>query len=177
MLSLIFLMAGFLFLLGCGSSGPPNLKLTGQVTVNGSPAQNVDVILYSKEGPSYSGKTGDDGSFTISGVSPGEMVVTISSGATTGYDMSAASGPPPEGQGAGSKYGQQKEGGGGSGGSKMDNRTKEKLSEHKSQSAGKGPTTTTSTKIPAKYGDKTKSGLTWNVTPDNLVQKFDLTDK
>jgi hypothetical protein len=151
-LSLGFFMGSLALVLGCGgSSSSANLTVSGKVTVKGAPAKNVMIKLSSHSGAEFQGgPTDEQGKFTISGVTPGEMQVSFS------------------------------EVGGGTSTPGMNAKAQAKMNELKNKELrSKGvdlPETTTveSTKIPHRYTDKTKSGLTWNVTPDNLTKDFPL---
>jgi hypothetical protein len=174
------LFFAFCLLTGCGGSGPPNLQLKGKITVKGEVAQNVTISLYSKDGQVYTGKTGDDGTFVISGAVPGEMVVTISSSGSGGSAYQP---------GSGANKQQESKGGASYGGKgqmdknkskgkseETDPKIKEKQKEEMQAQEGKMPQLPSSTKISAKYSDKGKSGLTWNVTPEQTTKDFDLPD-
>jgi hypothetical protein len=66
---------------GCGSS--PTVKVTGTVTVNGQPAENVEVQFFPKGGRPASGVTNSEGKYELStfkpgdGAMPGESLVTL----------------------------------------------------------------------------------------------------
>jgi hypothetical protein len=161
------------FLIGCGGSGPPNLQLKGKITVKGELAQNVTISLHSKDGQVYTGKTGDDGTFIISGAVPGEMVVTISSSGSGGgaYQPGVNKQEPAGGAKYGANRPMEK--------SKTksedsDPKMKERLKEEMQKQDGKMPQLPSSTKISAKYSSKDKSGLTWNVGPEQTTKDFDL---
>jgi hypothetical protein len=65
------LLTGFVFAAGCGSSGVELHPVEGQVLYEGQPAAGVQIVFHPtgevKENASLmpSGKTGDDGSFTL----------------------------------------------------------------------------------------------------------------
>jgi hypothetical protein len=169
-LFLTALLSSCCLLSGCGGGGPPSYQLKGKVTVKGEPAQNVTISLYSQDGQVYSGKTGDDGAFTISGVVPGEMAVTITS--SLGGSAYQAAGASKSETKSGAKYGAA--GRPVSKSNEVDPKMKEKMKEMLKEQEDKMPVLPPSTKISAKYSDKSKSGLTWNVTPEQMTKDFDL---
>ncbi len=172
------LFVAFCLLTGCGKGGPPNLQLKGKITVKGEVAQNVTISLYSKDGQVYTGKTGDDGTFIISGAVPGEMVVTISSSGAGGAAYQPGSAANKQQETKGATYGGKGQMDKNKSKSKeeTDPKIKEKQKEEMQAQEGKMPQLPSSTKISAKYSDKGKSGLTWNVTPEQTTKDFDLPD-
>lgn len=70
-----------LVVVGCGQSD--TVKVTGTVTLNGQPAENVEVTFLPKGGRPASGVTDSQGKFELStlkpgdGAMPGESVVTL----------------------------------------------------------------------------------------------------
>ncbi len=163
---------------GCGGKSSANLNLSGKVTVNGAPAQNVMIRLSDSQGGDYSGTTDEEGKFTIAAVTAGEKTVTIFSKHAVDPTMpppSAAKSGPGGQQYGGGQYGKMAmPPKGPEGDSKAKAMIKEKLKENAADA--KLPTPPEGTKIPAKYADKAKSGLTWNVSPDNLTKDFTLND-
>lgn len=179
--STVFLFASgaIVALVGCGQSGPSTLQVKGKVTVKGEPAQNVEIVLHAKDNQTFTGKTGDDGTFIISGVKEGDMVVTINStsgGAAYHPGQKPAQDPKASGGGMYGKGGAAGSYPKGDSGPPISPKNKEKVSELMKEQEGKMPTLPSSTKIPSKYSDTNKSGLTWNVSPATLVKDFDLTD-
>jgi hypothetical protein len=68
---------------GCGPSRPPTVKVTGTVIYRGSPVSAADVNFIPADGRPASGRTDEQGRFTLTtfvagdGVLPGEHVVTV----------------------------------------------------------------------------------------------------
>lgn len=67
----------FLAVTGCGQSGPEVAPVSGRVTVDGQPMENIDVVFQPEgsKSPSY-GRTDKDGNYTLAykrGV-PGALV-------------------------------------------------------------------------------------------------------
>jgi hypothetical protein len=158
-----------LVLSGCGGGkSPANLTVRGKVTYKGNPANGVQVKLYAPDGGEYAGVTNTDGDFTIVSVPPGDMKVTIAEIATTGSSGpgSGGSGPPGGGGFKGPKQ------------PKSDPKAEAMMKEKMKELGGdaKRPTAEASSKIPGKYADKAKSGLSWNVTADSLSKDFPLND-
>jgi len=120
--------------------------------VKGVPAQRVQIKLHSPDGGEFSGQTGADGTFTIASIPAGEMKVTVAEiPGSSGAGMGGKSDP----KTAAMMKDKMKDGEGG---------------------GGQRPTTEASSKIPAKYSNPAKSGLTWTVSAENLSQEFNLND-
>ena len=68
---------------GCGPSRPPTVKVTGTVIYRGSPVSAADVNFIPADGRPASGRTNEQGRFTLTtfmpgdGVLPGEHIVMI----------------------------------------------------------------------------------------------------
>jgi hypothetical protein len=131
--------SGFLLVAGCSSS-PPAATLSGNVTYKGRPVTGGSIWLYPKETlggkypPKYSGTIRPDGTFTLTGVPLGSMIVTIDTKSVKDFGSAAALD---------------------SGG--VDAAMKGKMMAK----PGGGPVYVA---IPDKYSDPKTSGLTWDVT-------------
>jgi hypothetical protein len=150
--------SALLVALGCGGgTSSANLNLTGKVTIKGAPAKNVLIRLIDKNGAEYAGSTDGEGNFTITAVPAGEMVVTIAEPPSMAPNM----GGPPTG-----------------GPLPIDAKQKALAKEMQAKLKESAPPGTTarpeSSKVPPKYSDKSKSGLTWSVSPQNLTKDFNL---
>lgn len=79
----VWLLLLILLASGCGPSRPPTVKVTGTVIYRGSPVSAADVNFIPADGRPASGRTNEQGRFTLTtfmpgdGVLPGEHVVTI----------------------------------------------------------------------------------------------------
>lgn len=156
----------FLIHTGCSKKSSASLTVSGKVTYKGEAAKGVQVKLHSPDGAEFSGVTTADGSFTISQITPGDMTVTIAVIPTTG----------PNSMGGGMGGGGKMPPFGPKGGADDKNAALAKEKMNKEKQGGQLPTAEDSTKIPAKYADKTKSGLKWTVGPDSLTKDFPLND-
>ena len=86
---------GLVAVVGCGSSGPKTVTVTGKVTIDGQPAANcrIDFHPIDDANQAASGQIGEDGSYTLStgvtgtpGAMPGKYKVVLVP--DTGADMS-----------------------------------------------------------------------------------------
>jgi hypothetical protein len=79
----LFCVALTAVLAGCGSSGPSLAPVTGRVTIDGRPVENIEVIFQPKQGSPSFGVTGHDGRYEliykrgVSGALIGEHTVQI----------------------------------------------------------------------------------------------------
>lgn len=134
--------------LGCYKNPAAPATLAGKITYKGAPVTAGMVTFFPKNGGVYTAVIDPNGSYAVSEIPTGEMVVTIETesanpnrkvptygGKAGGEGMS----PVPQGQGSGTAGGAY-------------------------------------VKIPAKYADKDKSGLTVTVTPGKQTKDFELTD-
>jgi hypothetical protein len=166
-LGLLCLLVGF----GCGGGkSSANLNVSGKVTYNGAPAQHVLVTLTDDQNHDFSGTTDEEGKFLISGVTAGDKKVMISAKHTTAPTDLLSGGAQVE---KNTKPGMKT--GGGALDQKSKDMIKEKMAKEK-DTVAKLPTPVEATKIPTKYADATKSGLTWNVSAENLNKDFNLND-
>lgn len=157
-----------LFGMGCGSgNSTPKYDLKGTVTFKGQPAQNVQIELHSSAGQVYTAQTKDDGSFLMTQVIPAEMKVAVKS-MGSGPAYQATGGTVQAATKSGNMYGKGKS----LEGAKADKPVERKMSD----SDFKGPVLPTSTKLPAKYADPAKSGLTWSVTEQATTKDFSLNE-
>jgi hypothetical protein len=142
----------FLYIAGCSSSSS-TATLSGKVTYRAQPLTGGTIWLHPREAaagkypPRYSGTIRLDGTFTVTGVPLGSMVVTIDTKSVNGLSgtsgMARAEGVNPI----------------------MKGKMMGKL-------AG-GPVYVA---IPAKYADAKTSGLSWETTGGKQSQDFDLRD-
>jgi hypothetical protein len=102
--SLCFLFIASLGLItatGCGSGGPTLSKVTGKVTLKGTPIKGANVQFHPETGPMAIGITDDQGTFTLTtngrpGASLGLNKVSISKPAATATGMTMPANPTPE---------------------------------------------------------------------------------
>ncbi|HJZ92336.1 MAG TPA: hypothetical protein VKE40_15780 [Gemmataceae bacterium] len=164
-LASLFLVCGLL-LVGCKKTNQfAPAKLSGKVTYGGAPVTAGTMIFHAADGSQFPTMIGSDGSYGIE-LPVGEMVVTIETESVNPkrkvpvYDANTAGSG-----GFGKLYG--KSGGGGGPGRK---KTEDSTPEGASSSAE------LYVKIPARYADKGKSGLTVTLAAGSNKKDFDLTD-
>jgi hypothetical protein len=165
LLAALFLVCGLL-LVGCKKTNPyAPARLSGKVTYGGALVTAGTIVFHTSDGGSIPAMIGSDGSYGAE-LPVGEVVVTIETESVNPnrkvpvYDAkSAGSG------GFGKLYGKPS-GGSGPGRKKSEDSTPQ------------GATTNSElyVKIPARYADKAKSGLTLTLTAGNQKKDFELTD-
>ena len=141
------------FLGGC-SSGNPNVPATisGTVTYKGTPLLGGSMMFHGKE-TVYPAAIGSDGTYLGRDFPIGEMTVTIETETLN-----------PETKNAKPYPGKAMAG-------------KDKMAEQfRPPPEGVTVAAPTYVKIPAKYADKTKSGLTMTLKPGKQTENFKLTD-
>ena len=150
---LFFVLPFFLVLaLGCGGSNrSAPASLSGKVTYKGSPVTAGMLTLYTNEAGVYSASLGADGTFSASDLPAGDAVVTV--------DTESANPNRKVPQ-----YGDKRGGDKGA--------TSPPPEGVQTGGAAKG----SYVKIPAKYSDKSKSGLTVTLTKGKNQKDFELTD-
>jgi hypothetical protein len=145
-----------LLLLGCskGNPGAP-AKIEGSVTYQGQPVKGGTVQFVTPEGTAYSTQIGGDGTYSISDVPDGELVITVETESVNPDKKTTAAGkdaekrmkmtqqPPPEGRGGGAT-------------------PAEKVAQYR--------------KIPDKYGKAQTSPRTVNARSGRQVHNIELTD-
>ena len=141
-----------LLVLGCQKSKTP-AKLSGKVTYNGNPVTGGEMVFYFGEGGAPEVTIRSDGTYSATDLPVGEATVTIDTESIN-----------PKGKMAPAQYGGVK----GAGKEKM---KMSPMPEAASQSA-KGEYV----KIPLKYKDKKKSGLTVTLTSGEQTHDFELKD-
>lgn len=78
-----WLLLIMLLVAGCGQPRPPTVRVTGTVTYRGSPVSAADINFIPRDGRPASGRTDNQGQFTLTtfvpgdGVLLGEHIVTI----------------------------------------------------------------------------------------------------
>lgn len=138
---------------GCGTSTNPNIPatITGKVTYKGTPLTGGNMLFYGEAG-AYPAAIGTDGTYVGREFPIGEMTITIET-ETLNPDRKTAKPYPGKGK------------------AKTD-----KVEMFRPPPEGSTPAANTYVKIPAKYADKTKSGLTVNLVRGNQTKDFELTD-
>ena len=138
--------------LGCSKSEnkTTNASVSGEVTFNGKLVKGGSVTFYGEGTLSHSSPISADGSYAISGLPAGDMVVTIETESVAGKGQAQDSG-----EGNAKKY---------RGSSSTPDEAKRKTANYEY------------TKIPERYSNKNRSGLTATLTSGRNTKNFDLTD-
>src|SRR5262245_31768086 len=168
LLAALCLACSLLVSAGCKKSNPlAPARISGKVTYAGAPIPGGTVIFHTADGGSIPANIAADGSYgTELGV--GEVIVTIETESVNParkvptYDERTAGG----GSALAKMYG--KSGGGGTGSSK--NKAGNSMPETSA------PPVNNYVKIPPRYADKNKSGLTLTLVKGDQKKDFDLTD-
>jgi hypothetical protein len=158
---------GLLFLLllglvaGCRSSSQTPGRITGRVTYNGQPVKAGNITFHSEDKGSYNSSLSLDGSYEVTDLPTGPMIVTVEN-ANFNPDKKIPAYPGKGGKGKGAA---------------MD---AERMAAEVRPGAG-GPMTKEEmaaryVKIPAKYADPKKSDLTITITNGKQSKDFELTD-
>ena len=163
---LLILLLG-LVAAGCGKgTADGRAKLSGKVTYNGAPVTGGMIYFHAAGGPTYSAALRPDGTYLLPDVLPGDMTVTIDTESlnpkTSGPDPKGRSVAPVTGPGGGK--------GQGSPSAMMRNMMSKPPEGVNAAPAG------AYVKIPAKYADRAKSGLSVTVTGGSQTKNFELTD-
>lgn len=163
-LVLIFLVA-FVVLLGCGQKRNPNApaNVTGKVTYKGSPVKGGNLTFHPSGGGVYSFTIRPDGTYSATDMPDGEMAVTINTESLN-----------PAKKEKQRVYGEGKGGDGKPLPVPSPDFIKSKLQKPPPDQPVTQPEYV---KIPAKYADKTKSGLTVTLSSGNQRRNFNLTDE
>jgi hypothetical protein len=142
-------------LVGCSSSRNPQAqaKVSGAVTYKGTPVPAGSITFHVEKGASYGVPLGEGGTYEVSDMPTGEMVITVET-----ESVNPAKKAPDYGGGKGAKM------------------YAERLAaEGKGMAAAKEPTREYR-KIPLKYGKTQTSPLTFTVEAGRNVKNIDLTD-
>jgi len=158
-----------LLLFGCTPHNPnAPAKVSGKVTYNGSPVTGGSVVFHYKEGGQFSAPIASDGTFVAADIPVGEAVVTVETESINPDNKKGDYASPPGAGMMAGKYGKAappKPSSGGPGrGAKM------------SPAPDGSGSNTVYMKIPGKYSDKTKSGLSVTLKEGKQVNNFELTD-
>jgi hypothetical protein len=141
---------------GCSANSNAPAKVAGKVTYNGNPLPAGTITFYSEDKGDYSSALMEDGSYTISDLPAGNLMVTVE---TESYNPKKK----------GPAYG-------GSKGAAIDKEYAEAMSKGGGQEGGHGDATKNYVKIPAKYGGKDSSGLTVTLKAGKQMKDFELKD-
>lgn len=137
---------------GCQKASNAPARLSGKVTHKGDPVMGGQMMFYTKDAGSYPATIGADGTYSVTDLPAGELTVTIETESLN-----------PKG-----KIDPKDYGGGKAGGKKM---TMGPVPEGFA-TGNRGQYV----KIPPKYADKNKSGLTITLVAGAQTHDFDLPD-
>lgn len=151
--------------LGCGQKRNPNApaNVSGRITYKGGPLKGGNVTFHPASGGVYSFAIRPDGNYTATDVPDGDMVVTVNT-----ESLNPAKQEKPRVYGEGQAVG--------------DGKPLAVPSPDFIKSKLKNPPPDVPVaqpeymKIPEKYSDKTKSGLSVTLSPGNQTRSFDLKD-
>lgn len=163
-LVLIFLVV-FVVALGCGQERNPNApaNVSGKVTYKGSAVKGGNVTFHPSGGGVYSFTIRPDGTYTATDMPDGEMAVTIN---TESLNPAKKEKPRVYGEGKGGE------------GKPLPVPSPDFIKSKLQKPPPDEPVTQPEyVKIPAKYSDKTKSGLTVTLSSGNQRRNFNLTDE
>jgi hypothetical protein len=153
----LLLLSPLLFILasGCGPTKSASASLSGKVAYKGNPVTGGTVTVFVKDGGAYPIPITPEGTYSGTDLPPGEVTVTIETeSAKQKFGMG--------------DYAKMKRGGGGG---------KEKGQMVSPAPEGFQPGAGGQyVKIPRKYSDKEKSGLSLALTRGKNTKDFDLTD-
>jgi hypothetical protein len=165
----LLLIAG-LATTGCNKGNPhAPARVSGKVTYAGSPVTAGTIVFHTADGAQYPANIAPDGTYGTELPVVGDVVVTVETESVNPdkkvptYDDKTA---PGSGSGAMAKmYGKGPTGPKGTGKNKAGFSTPEGVT-----------TENLYKKIPAKYADKTRSGLSYTLVKGDQKKDFDLTD-
>jgi len=143
---------------GCGPGNSTSGTVSGKVTYKGQPVTGGSLAFHTKEGAIYPTVINEDGTYTLTGMPTGDMTVTVDTEALNPDKVIPTYGEP----GQPGQPGQP-----GAGGT---------MQPPPGVAAPPQKETGKYIKIPEKYNDPTKSGLTVNVTSTGTKKDFDLSD-
>jgi hypothetical protein len=157
----LFLVLPLILALVSGCVKNPNApaQVSGTVTYNGQPLKGGMLTLHSKDAGVYSAGIRSDGTYSATDLPAGEMVVTVETESVNPNKKTPQYGggrgaPPPKGAGP-QPY---------------------KPPGAPADAGTKGPDPAEYVKIPAKYADPKKSGLTVTLSQGRQTHNFELTD-
>jgi len=142
---------------GCSQPNPsaPG-RISGQVTLNGSPLPGGNITFHSDGKGTYRSPIGSDGTYEVTDMPTGSMAVTVET-----ESINPANKPP--------AYT-------GSGG-KMDKMAAERMAAEKRQGASVKSSSGQYKRIPTKYTNPKTSPLTVTIEAGRQVKEFELTGK
>ncbi len=151
---LVVASLGFIATTGCGGGGPTIAKVTGKVTLKGTPIKGANVQFHPEKGPMAIGITDDQGNFTLTtngrpGAPVGLNKVAISKPAAAPVGNTMPTNPTPEDMA--------------------------KMASQAAKGGGLKRTEPPKSEVPDLYGNPSTSNLTADVSSNAADNTFEFT--